>query len=90
MIRIAEPWTMRRWSESKLADGKLLVRLPMENAHIVDLEWTEEEQAKPMTLAGSYTLQGATGAWRVHKWRLAWYSLVLGDTEDQYDISAQW
>jgi hypothetical protein len=46
MIHIAKPWTIRRWSESKLANGKPLVRIPNENVHIVDLEWTEEEQAK--------------------------------------------
>jgi hypothetical protein len=46
MIQISKPWTIRRWSESKLANGKPLVRIPKENAHLVDLEWTEEEQAK--------------------------------------------
>jgi len=38
MIQIAKPWTIRRWSESKLANGKPLVRIPKENAPLVDLE----------------------------------------------------
>jgi hypothetical protein len=90
MIQIAKPWTIRRWSESKLANGKPLVRIPKENAHLVDLEWTEEEQAHLKTLVERYTSRGASGAWRVHRWRLACFSLVLGDTEDRNDVSGQW
>ena len=60
------------------------------NAHLVDLEWTEEEQAKLKTLVERYTSQGASGAWRVHRWRLACFSFVLGDTEDWNDVSGQW
>jgi len=90
MIQIAKPWTIRRWSESKLANGKQLVRIPKENAHLVDLEWTEEAQAHLKTLVERYTLRGASGAWRVHRWRLACFSLVLGDTEDRNDVSGQW
>jgi hypothetical protein len=66
MIHIAKPWTIRRWSESKLANGKPLVRIPKENAHLVDLEWTEEAQAKLKSLVERYTSQGASGGWRVH------------------------
>jgi len=90
MIQIAKPWTIRRWSESKLANGKPLVRIPKENAHLIDLEWTEDEQAKLKTLVERYTSRGASGAWRVHRWRLACFSLVLGDTEDRNDVSGQW
>jgi len=90
MIQIAKPWTIRRWSESNLANGKPLVRIPKENAHLVDLEWTEEEQAKLKTLVERYTSRGASGAWRVHRWRLACFSLVLGDTKDRNDVSGQW
>jgi hypothetical protein len=50
MIQTAKPWTIRRWSESKLTNGKPLVRILKENAHVVDLEWTEEEQAKLKTV----------------------------------------
>jgi len=90
MIQIAKPWTIRRWSESKLANRKPLVRIPKENAHLVDLEWTEDEQAKPKTLVERLTSWGASGAWRVHRWRLACFSLVLGDTEIRNDVSGQW
>jgi hypothetical protein len=38
MIQIAKPWTMWRWSELKLANGKQLVQIPKENSHLVDLE----------------------------------------------------
>jgi hypothetical protein len=80
MIQIAKPWTIRRWSESKLATGKPLVRIPKENAPLVDLEWTEDEQAKLKALVERYTSRGSAGAWRVHRWQFAFFSLVLGDT----------
>jgi len=50
LIVIAKPSTNRRWSESKLANGKPLVQIPKENAHLIDPEWTEEEQACLKTL----------------------------------------
>jgi len=90
MIQIAKPWTKRRYSESKSTHGKPLVRIPKKNAHLVDLEWTEEEQAKLKSLVKRYTLEDASGAWRAHRLRLACFSLVVGDTEDRYDISRQW
>ena len=71
VIQIAKPWTIRRWSEMKLTNGKLLVRIPRENAHLVVLQWTEEEQAKLKTFVERYTSHGASGAWRVHRWWLA-------------------
>jgi len=43
IIVIAKPWTISRWSESKLANGEQLVQLPMENALLVGLKLTEEE-----------------------------------------------
>jgi len=90
MIQISKPRTIRRWSESKLPNGKPLVRIPKENAHLVDLEWTEDEQAKLRTLLERYTSRGASGAWRVHRWRLTCFSLVLADTKDCNDVSGQW
>ena len=66
IIQIAKPWTIQRWSESKLANGKPLVRILKVNAHLVDLEWTEDEQAELKTFVGRYTSRGASGAWRVH------------------------
>jgi len=85
MIQIAKPCTIRRWSESKIADGKQHTRIPKGNAHLMNLEWTEDEQANLKTLVERYTSQGASGAWRVHRWRLACFSLVMGDPEDGND-----
>jgi len=87
MIQIAKPWTIRRWSELKLVNAKPLVWIPNENAHLVDLEWTDDEQAKLQTLVERYTSRGASGAWRVHRWWLECFSLVLGDIEDRNDLS---
>jgi len=87
---IGKPWTIRRWSESKLGNGKLLVRIPKENVHLIELVWTEEEQAHIKTLVERYTSRGTAGAWRVYRWRLACFSLVLGDTENRKDVSGQW
>jgi len=68
MIQIAKPWRINKWSESKLANGKPLAGIPKEIAHLVDPEWTEEEQAKLKNLVERYTAQGASGAWRVQRW----------------------
>jgi len=89
-IEITKPWRIRRWSESKLANRKPLLRLLKENAHLVDLEWTEDEQAKLKTLVERYTSRGASGAWRVHGRWLTCFSMVLGDTKDRDDDSGQW
>jgi hypothetical protein len=43
MIQIVKPWTIMRWSESKLGNGKPLVQIPKVYAHRVDLEWTENK-----------------------------------------------
>jgi len=89
MIIIAMPWTIRRRSNSKLANGKPLVLISKENAHLVDLEWSEVAQATLKTLVERYTSQGSSGGWRVPRWQLACFSLVFGDTEDRNDISGQ-
>jgi len=47
-------------------------------------------KSKLKTLVERYTSRGASGAWRVHRWGLACFSLVLGDTEDRNDVSRQW
>jgi len=90
MIQIAKPGTIRRCSESQLANGKPMVRIEKENAHLVDLEWTADKQAKLKTLVEGYTSRGSSGEWRVHRWWLAWFSLILRDTEDRNDVSGQW
>jgi hypothetical protein len=66
IIQIAKPWTNRRWSELNIANGKPLVRIPKENAHLVDLEWTEEEHAKLNTAVERCTPCGASGEWEVN------------------------
>jgi len=74
MIQIVKSRTIRRWSEVTLANGKALVRIPKEHAHLIDLKWTEDEQAKLKTLVERYTSWGDSGAWGVHRWRLACFS----------------
>jgi len=69
MIQIAKPWMMRRRSELKLANGKQLARIPKQNAHLIDLEWTEDEPANLKALVERYTSRGALAAWRVNQWR---------------------
>jgi hypothetical protein len=66
MIKSAKPWIISRWSELKLANGKTLVRMiPTLNAHLIDLVWTEGEEAKLKALVVRYTSHGASGPWRV-------------------------
>jgi len=67
MIQIAKPWTIRRWSESKFANGKPLIQIPKQKAHLIDREWTEDEHTELKTLVARYTTQGVSGAWRVHR-----------------------
>jgi len=91
IIQLAKLWRITsRWSESELVDRRTLVPIQMENAHHVDFEWTEEEQAELQILVERYTLQGLSGAWRVHRSCLACFSLVFRDTKDHNDISGQW
>ena len=54
-IETAKPWTIRQRSESKVANGKPLVRIPKENADLIDLKCTDEEQAHLKTLLERYT-----------------------------------
>jgi hypothetical protein len=82
IIQIAKPQMMRWLSESKVVKGKPLVRITHENTHLVNPEWTEDMQAQLKTIVDRYTSQAASGAWREHRWRLACFSVVLGDTED--------
>ena len=42
MIQIAKLWTITMWSEMQLASRRSLVRIPKDNAHLFDLEWTED------------------------------------------------
>jgi len=90
MIQNGKRLTILRWSESKLPNVKPLIRILMENAHYIDRDWTEDEQAKLKTLGERFMSRGASGARMVHRWWLARFSLVLGDTDDSNDISGQW
>jgi len=62
MIQSTQPLTIRQWSQSKLANGIPLIRPPKEDAHLIDLEWIEEEQAHRKTLVERYSSLGASGA----------------------------
>jgi len=42
LIKSAKPWTIRTWSAMKPANGKPLVWIRKENAHLIDLKWTEK------------------------------------------------
>ena len=61
-----------------------------ENAHLIDLEWTEDEHPKLKALVEGHTSTGVSEAWRLHRWRLGCFLLVLGDKEERNDISGQW
>jgi len=76
MMHIAKPWTITRSSESGNANGKPLVCIPKENAHLGDLEWTEAVQAELTTLVDRYISRGASGVRRVHIGPLTCFSLV--------------
>ena len=65
-------------------------RYQKRKAHLIDHEWTEEEQAQLTTQVEKYTLRGASAAWSVHRWRQACITLVLGDTEDCNNVSGPW
>ncbi|KAF8540265.1 hypothetical protein BDD12DRAFT_880836 [Trichophaea hybrida] len=67
IIRIAKQWTIRAWSESKLADGELLVMMHMAKEHIVNLTWTMAEQQTLQQLVNRYESQGEGGAYQVHQ-----------------------
>ncbi|KAF8536335.1 hypothetical protein BDD12DRAFT_890450 [Trichophaea hybrida] len=89
IIRIAKPWTLRRWSESKLANGEPLVKMPKAKEHIVNLTWTTAEQQNLQQHVNRYMSQGEGGVYWVHRWRLGWFSLVLGNTEDK-NVRGEW
>jgi hypothetical protein len=90
IFQITKPWMIRRWSESKLANGNPLIEIQKTKADLVDLELTEEDEAELKTLVERYTLWGASGPWRVHRWGLACFLLVLGNTKDRKEVSGQW
>ena len=86
LIQNAKPLRNNRWSESILTNGKSLVQIPKETQYFIDLECTEEEEVKLMTFADGYTSRGASPMWRVHRWWLACFSSILGNTKDRNDV----
>jgi hypothetical protein len=80
----------RRFACGFRSDVYCADEIPKENAHLVKLEWTEDKQAKLKALVEQYTSRGSSGAWRVHRWRLACISLLLGDTDDSNEIPGPW
>ena len=79
----------RRWSKSKRSNEKLIFQIPRENVHLIDLELIDKEQEYLKTPLKRYTSWGTSTAWRVHSGWLACVSLILGNPEDCYDISAE-
>jgi len=89
MIQIAKPWTIWRWWGLKVANGKPLVQIQKHNGHLIDLKWTEDEQAEVKAPLERYTSHGTSGACKVHRWRAASFSSVLGDRLDCNNVSTQ-
>jgi len=87
IIQIPKPWTIRRWLELTVGIGKGLVQIRKENTHLIDLKSTKEVHQKLQTMVERYISQGASGAWRVHRWQPAYFAVVLGDTEDSNNVS---
>jgi hypothetical protein len=73
MIQITKPWTIRKRSESKLAKEKPHDPLLKQNAHLVVLEWTEDDQIQLKTHVEIYTAWGASEVWSDHSWQLTCY-----------------
>jgi hypothetical protein len=67
MITIRMPWMIRRSPGSQFAHGRPLVGLLEVNAHLVDLEWTKDKQAKLKSIVERYTSWGASAVYRVHR-----------------------
>jgi hypothetical protein len=66
MILIAKPWTIKRWSELKLANKRTLIWILKVNTHHVDLEWIEDRQPHVKAVVERPTSQGVSEAFRVH------------------------
>ena len=62
MIKIGKTWMIMRCSESRLANFKPLVRIQKENAHLIDLEWIDDQRPQLKALVQRYTSRSALGA----------------------------
>jgi len=65
IIQIEKASTIRRWLESKRANGEPPEWIRNENPDVIDLEYTEDKQAQLKTIVVGYTSQGASGACRI-------------------------
>ena len=95
MIDVFRPWTIHRYTESKLASGAPLISIPTKIIHQVLLEWTAEEQECLATTIGRQQQQTLTEehgvAWRVHRWQLASFSFLLQEEGDHHgDDERKW
>jgi len=90
MMHITKPWTIWSWSEWTVRIGTSFIQIAKETARLIDLEWTKHEQAQLMTLAGRYASRGISEALRVHRWWLASFSIILGDTQGIFMAFGQW
>ena len=95
MIEVVRPWTIRRWTESKLESGAPLVAIPTEIIHQVTLEWTPEEQEHLAAVAKRLKEQALTDlcgwvVWRVHRWQLACFTFPLKKVIAMVTISGRW
>jgi len=86
---IVWPWTIRRWGETKDANGQPLVSIPDLVQHDVRLQYTHAE-----SMAINYWIQDAKGdRWNavqtvLHEWRLACLSMDLPDNDLSSEDSA--
>jgi hypothetical protein len=65
MIQIAKCKLRRRWLETKRANRIPQVQFPQDSAHLIQLEWTEQEQVKLKTFGERYTSMCDSAAGRV-------------------------
>ena len=76
--KIAHPWLIRRWAESKTADGQPLLALIPHLTEDVRLSYTEEEGARLQEYITTFKAERNNQvAMVIHEWRLACLSMDL-------------
>ena len=88
MSEVIRPWTIRRWTESKLVSGTPLMAIPTEIVHQVTLKWTSEEDEHLAAVVKSLKEQALTDmraglAWRVHRWQLTYLPFSMEEEGDR-------
>jgi hypothetical protein len=61
MIQISKPSMIRQWSQLKLGNIEPLVRIPKQNAHLIDLVETEAKHVHQKTVVEKYNASGSSG-----------------------------